>query len=39
MSEKKSLENEEIKEYGQIELNENRQQHNIQLLSIIGGRA
>ena len=36
MSEKKSLENEEIKEYGQIELNENRQQHNIQLLSIIG---
>ncbi len=29
MSEKKSLENEEIKEYGQIELNENRQQHNI----------
>lgn len=36
MAEKKSLENEEIKEYGQIELNENRQQHNIQLLSIIG---
>ena len=33
---KKALENEEIKEYGQIELNENRQQHNIQLLSIIG---
>ena len=25
-----------MKEYGQIELNENRQQHNIQLLSIIG---
>ena len=36
MAEKKALENEEIKEYGQIELNENRQQHNIQLLSIIG---
>lgn len=36
MAENKQVENEEIKEYGQMELTENRQQHKIHLLSIIG---
>ncbi len=36
MAENKQAENEEIKEYGQMELAENRQQHKIHLLSIIG---
>lgn len=36
MAENKQAENEEIKEYGQMELAENQQQHKIHLLSIIG---
>ena len=36
MSEQKEVKNQEIKEYGQMELADNRQQHKLHLLSIIG---
>ena len=36
MSEKKEVRDQELKEYGQFEMNDNRQQHKIQLLSVIG---
>ncbi len=36
MSEKKEVRDQELKEYGQFEMSENRQQHKIQLLSVIG---
>lgn len=36
MAEKITSNNEELKEYGQMELKENRQQHKIHLLSVIG---
>ena len=36
MSEQKEVKNQEMREYGQMELADNRQQHKLHLLSIIG---
>ena len=36
MSDKKEVRDQELKEYGQLEMSDNRQQHKIQLLSVIG---
>ena len=38
MSEKQEQKNEDIREFGQVALNNNRENNRISLLTIIGGR-